>query len=467
MLVVLATAWLLRFRPLGRPGYDVDELVYSAVAGNWVNYGYLGLKPEYIETGPRPYGSHPLFMFWPLIGWYKARYYLGIEPATGIEAERALSAWASLVTIGLVWLVLRSTLRPVMAVMAAGWLAVDGWVVFTNRVGWVENIQMPIGILALWLTGQAARRVESYRTNHRRLPLGWLLAAGFGLGFVLVFKHVGVCFTLAGLLYLAIGRAGLKALAIVCSTIAACIGGYVWLMVHWIGTGYLRDTYNQFLRVTGIVPSPGSINNTSDVVGALLSNYSIYLVSLGILAVAGAMAGWRLIQFVVPPLRYIGGYQQNTLPIWRVHGLVWCWTICTYGVFLVGRLKLPHYLILLIVPAVCYIAAELNYWIARPVKQRWRQMVAIGLTVAVVASGLWSGTVRYVVNRDNAVKAAITWMNQQVPLDRLVLTDEFIGNMITKTEERIGKIIALTHTKSASWWIENRYSFLDLISAIK
>lgn len=47
------------------------------------------------------------------------------------------------------------------------------------------------------------------------------------------------------------------------------------------------------------------------------------------------------------------------------------------------------------------------------------------------------------------------------------LTDEFIGNMIAKTEERIGKIIVLTHTKSASWWIENRYSFLDLISAIK
>jgi hypothetical protein len=120
-----------------------------------------------------------------------------------------------------------------------------------------------------------------------------------------------------------------------------------------------------------------------------------------------------------------------------IHGLVWCWTICTYGVFLVGRLKLPHYLILLIVPAVCYIAAELNYWIARPVKQRWRQMVAIGLTVAVVASGLWSGTVRYVVNRDNAVKAAITWMNQQVPLDRLVLTDEFIGQWIKQPYCRI------------------------------
>lgn len=440
MTIILVAAWYLRFRPTGRPGYDVDELVYSAVAGNWVEHGFLGLKPEYIDAVPKAYGSHPFFMFWPLIAWYKARYYLGIEPVTGVLAERELSAWASLVTIVLVWWVLRSTLKPAMAVMAAGWLAFDGWVVFTNRVGWVENIQIPMGIVALWLTHEAAQRVELRNTRGLRLPIGWLVTAGLALGSVLVFKHVGVCFTLAGLLYLLLGRAGWKSLGIVLSTVAFCIAGYVWLMVNWLGSVYLRDTLNQFLRVTGLIKSPGSVENSSDVFGALFSNYSIYLVSVGILAIAGIMVGWRLLQLVVPPLRYVGGYQQNTEPIWRTHSLVWCWTVCTYGVFVAGRLKLPHYLILLIVPAVCYIAAELNYWLERQKYQNWRRNFVIVLTLAVMMNGVWSWQVRMVSSRDNAVLDAIVWMNQNVPTDKHVVSDEFMGQWIDHPYCRISHV---------------------------
>jgi 4-amino-4-deoxy-L-arabinose transferase-like glycosyltransferase len=408
---LLVVAAGLRFWRSERPGYDVDESLYARIAANLADEGFLGAKPEYIGD-PQTYTSHPPFLFVVEAGWFK------LVGGSSVIDARHLAAAAGVLTVLLVGVLFRPYLGY-WSLLAAGLLAMDGWLVFTNRVGWAENLQIPLGmVLLMWFT----------RLVDESLSAKTLAAGGVALGFIVVYKQVGVCFLAAGLLYMLMMRSRLKDYVVVLASAGAVCVTYLIGMYLWAGPVFISDAYHQVLRVLGIEKSRGSVSSFSDVLGALSDNYRIYLSSVMILVVVGLIMIVRLWQC---------WRQRNWEPAFRADALLFSWTLATYVVFGLARLRLPHYLILLMVPAICYLVAELRHWVQGRDEADWRIGVTVLLASAVVVGGLVGSYGRLVLRNDNAVGKTIEWMALNAPPDSQVIADEFLGNQIRQPYCRI------------------------------
>jgi 4-amino-4-deoxy-L-arabinose transferase-like glycosyltransferase len=420
-----------RFAFPGRPGFDVDELLYSNIAANWALHGFMGPTPEYIGH-PTIYTSHPPFLFLVEGLWFKL-------VGTGILHARQLTSLAGIVTmiIGAVWV--RRRLGNWPALLVAAMLGLDGWVIFTNRVAWAENVQIPLGMLALMGFSSLMKRPSMRR----------LLLAGMLLGSIMAYKTVGVIFPLAGLLYLLIERQQLPvrdttvrgqrwaawrlmrkligsrfryATAFVAGWVAV-MAAYLLGMWVWAGQQFVTDTYHQFLRATGQVKSRGTVTSSGQILETLRNNYSIYLVSVLVLGLAGLIIGLRVLQCLL---------KRNLEPVRRADSLLFAWATGAFFVFGVQRLTLPHYLILIMVPAFCYLTAEAKAWVDRDERSRVRPKVVATLALVVILGGFVATIGRVVVRNDNAVRSTLTWMDTQAPRSQpgqpvRVVADEFIG----------------------------------------
>jgi 4-amino-4-deoxy-L-arabinose transferase-like glycosyltransferase len=170
-LILLAGAFL-RFWQLGsRPGFDWDEPVYTDIARHLAGEDLLAAKTDYTAQ-PEPYLYHPPFYYMVLSLWFRLF-------GSGIVQARQLAACSSIVLLGLLAAFLRAHIAD-WSLLATGMIAFDGWLVFTNRVSWIENLMMPLGVAALWL----------YRRASNQPATGRFAIAGAALGGVVVFKHV-------------------------------------------------------------------------------------------------------------------------------------------------------------------------------------------------------------------------------------------------------------------------------------
>ncbi len=406
LALLTAVAAILRIGMNMRPGFDVDETLYASIAGNLADHGHLAARDEYIAPATT-YTSHPPFLFLVEAFWFKL-----VGPS--VVYARLLMALAGVATVLVVGLVMLGWSRSRAASLtAAGFVAVDGWVVFTNRVGWAENLQIPLGLAALWLFWKLVQQ----RTS-RALYVG-----GFLLGAITIYKFVGVTFLLGGLLYLLIERFTFRQVLRFLVGFATLLGAYAIGMSFWVGKQFWADNYHQFLRATGQVQSRGAVTKGSDIVSGLLANYSIYLVSIGLLAAVGLLLAYRLLLCLL---------KRSFEPVRRTNSLLFAWTLASYAVFGLGRLTLPHYLILLLIPAICYLVAELGYWLEQNPGSRLRVATAAGLALAVLTGGAVAYTGRILLGDDNAVAQTAAWLadDHNASAGDKVIADEFMGNLI-------------------------------------
>ncbi|HSX00954.1 MAG TPA: glycosyltransferase family 39 protein, partial [Candidatus Saccharimonas sp.] len=366
-------------------------------------------------------------------GWFRL-------VGSGMTQARLLSAVAGVATVIVVAWLLRRLVGQGAGLLAAAFVAFDGWLVFTNRVGWAENVQVPLGLIALWGFWRLSTRPTWAR----------LYAAGLVLGAITVYKLVGVTFLLGGLLYLWLERYRLRQFLTVLAGAATMGVAFVLGMSVWAGKQFISDNYHQLLRATGIVKSRGAVQGTSSAVGPLVHQYSIYLASVGLLALVGGLLLWRCWQVLIETVRTVRlsskpqswfGYvplawrslrNEGFEPVRRANSLLFAWALASYAVFGLGHLWLPHYLILILVPAACYLAAELQLWLRQRSWGKLRKVMVTALTLLVIAGGLVSYAERIVVHPDNAVGQTLAWMAdaQNAPPDAKVITEEFIGNQI-------------------------------------
>lgn len=426
---IAAAAALLRFWHSERPGYDVDESVYEYIAANFASGGDISAKPEYIDPAGKLYTSHPPFPFMLLGAWFR------VIGSAGLVEARWLSAAMSVLTV----VVLAGFMRRLIgdwALLASALVALDGWITFTNRVGWLENYQFPLGIAAMWLYLRL-----SDRPTRMRLAL-----AGAALGLVVAFKHVGVYFLIAAIVHRMITSdwqpntprriwawlwAAVRSLKSPLGIAAVLVMiAYVWGMALWAGPQYLSASKNQILRALGLVESRGAVKGTGDIVGPLLNQYGIYVATVLVLALAGILVGVRVLQM----LRH-----RSFEPLRRADPMLFAWAFSAYAVFGLAGLKLPHYLFMIMLPAYCYLVAELRYWVrTREVggllvdPSRLRVFTTWALCVILALSGVYATYARMVARSDNAVGQTIAWFQDKAnarPGDRAV-ADEFIGNQI-------------------------------------
>src|SRR5215467_388735 len=171
LALVMALGTLLRLTGIGnRPGWQSDEPVYTDIARNVVLHGTLN---EHIQVGLSwaPFLFHPPFYFLLLAGWFKL---FGI----GIPQGRMLSVLASMLMFGLLAVLIWRLHGRVVMVLTLILVIFDGWLLYVQRVSYIENTLILIVVAALVCYERALRR---------RSVAGFILTGAL-LGLVVVFK---------------------------------------------------------------------------------------------------------------------------------------------------------------------------------------------------------------------------------------------------------------------------------------
>jgi 4-amino-4-deoxy-L-arabinose transferase-like glycosyltransferase len=476
---IVAVAVFVRLYPNALvPGWDVDESTYEKNAENFARGLGIRLKAEYIQAKAPLYTSHPPFGF-IIEGWWFKLF------GSGITQARWLAVTGSIVTIVLLAMLLRRLVGNGWSLIAALLIATDGWMTFTNRVGWLENVQLVFAAAALWLYWWVSKKravsdsgattgswayFKRPASREWRVAYGWLFLAGLALAGVFAYKQVGAYILLAAMIHRVVTRhyrprlprpqgTWARRWLVYCWRAAKAVGrtiprvlfgplslatglvmsAYIAGMTIWAGQEFFQSTLNQIKRALGLVESRGAVKSSSDIITPLVNQYKIYVGMLFVLALAGLMVGWQLMRMVVP-----GGFWRN---LWdgrfgrlfrfslaplnhpKADTLLFVWTLAAFMVFGGAKLWLPHYVFMVVLPAYCYVVSRLRqwYWGTTSKLQPW----LIGLlSVALVASGLYASYNRLVVHRDNAVYATVRWMDEHADHHSRVIADEFMGQQI-------------------------------------
>jgi 4-amino-4-deoxy-L-arabinose transferase-like glycosyltransferase len=412
---ILLVAGILRFWHIAtRPGYDWDESVYSVIGANMAHHDLLQAKTE-AGFAAQPYLYHPPVYFAVLGLWYRVF-------GTGIPEARALAAVSSLVMLLILGLWLRKQVGDKWALIATGVLAIDGWTVFTNRVGWFENSMMPIGIVGLWLYWKAIKSPS----------LGRFIAAGGVLGFVAVFKHVGIYFLIAVLINWLIVRSDHKKHLALLGTAIGLIATYIGIMSITYGTTYWDESTVQIQRILGMRESRGAVNSVSDIVEPLISQYKIFVLTVLLLVVGVVLVIVRTIQMI----------RQRSTDAIGDNTILFSWAASAVICFAGMKLVLPHYLIMVIVPLYCFIASELSrreqlkkIKALDSAKHRLtrRPLLVVGVVLALMAIGNGIAfAVRIADSDDNALKATAIWATNHLPANAEIITEESVGAVISQ-----------------------------------
>ena len=405
-LGVLLVAALLRLWDLhSRPGTEWDEPVYTDIARHLAQGHGLEAKVPWGHVA-QPYLFHPPFYFMLLSGWMRL-----LGSAT-IGDARLLAALASLVVLALVYALLRPRWGALGAAAASLVLATDGWLIYTNRVGWIENTMLVLLVGGLLAYDQALRR------GSRRL----FVLAGLLLAAALAYKQIGAY----GLGVVAVHwaltrreRAGHLALfaaagALLAVDLSVMLVAFVSQGHNW----FVEDTKVQIERVFGHKASRGSIHSWRDALDALLGPYKLFVSTLALSALGGALVVWRTAT----------GLVHRDLRRRVADSLLFAWALVAVLFLAALRLKMAHYFVMAEVPLLLYVCAELARWArARPPAAARRAVVA--LLALVLAVNGWTFVERFVNRTDDALGATRAYV-QTLPPNAEFLTEESIGTDI-------------------------------------
>lgn len=410
LTAILGLAAFLRFWHLASsPGTDWDESMYASIGDNMAKHDLLQAKAE-AGTSGETYLYHPPFHFILLGLWFRL-------VGSGITQERYLTAIGGLLMLVVLGLWLRKFMSDGWVLFTVGLLAIDGWVVFTGRVGWFENLMMPLGIAALWLYHRAVSNPST----------GKFIVAGLGLATVVIYKHIGALFLFAVLLTWVLLRKEKRGHIVLFATAAVTLGVYVLVMFSVYGRVFINDNTVQLRRITGQRESRGAVTNFDQIEESLKHQYNIYLVTVAILAVAVTVAFISYIRMALHKREFNDG-----------QAILAGWTVATALTFAVSMLFLPHYLVMLIVPSFTALIAsvEHGYKLTHPRDNRGQAIrariatVMVACSAVILAFNMVAFQGRIVEDHGDAFKQVAAWTGKNLKSTDVAITEESIGNRI-------------------------------------
>jgi 4-amino-4-deoxy-L-arabinose transferase-like glycosyltransferase len=407
LIVLLAAAF--RFVNLGIwPGIEWDENVYRVIGENFAQARDLTAKTEYIAT-TEPYLYHPPFHFLVLGDWFDLF-------GSSLLSARVLAVIGSLITLVLLGYFLRRQIGN-WALLAIGLIACDAWMIFSNRVSWIENIMIPIGIVGLML----------YWWGKEKDSSTLFILAGAVLGLTVAYKHVGLIFPLAvGICWLLIRRQHANHIKLFVAFVAT-LGMYVGGMALVFGQVYLFQSGVQFARSAGARESRGALTNLGDYLAPLMDQYAIFTTTLVLVGVTVLILVIRTLQMM----------RRRSLDPVRQYVLLYSWVVATFVFFGALQLRLPHYFMLVLVPCFCYLAAEVGQFYNRATRRDRASktarvaLVLVGLIV-LASNGNAFGQRFVMQEHDDALAATAAWTSANLPLDAKVITEESVGSTIVQ-----------------------------------
>jgi 4-amino-4-deoxy-L-arabinose transferase-like glycosyltransferase len=397
---VLLFGAVFRFWSLAsRPGWQYDEGVYTEVATNLLQHGTINEHITY-GSGWSPDLYQPPFYFLVLARWFSLT-------GVSIYHARILGVLCALAALTLLWRLLIRVHGPATALYAMVPIVLDGWLMYIQRISYMENVLLLL-VAAGMLLYQRALDTPSW----------WRFAsAGVTLGFAAAFKYTGVYVIGAVLLcWLITKRAHLKHLALLGCALAAVSLAILYEVVAFDAGGHhwwLQDTLVQVRRVLAIQQSGGTLTSPTAALHLLLAQYDVFAPSFLIALVTLTLALRRLWDC----------YRERD---WRPvtgNALLWSWMASAIVIFGFSSLRYPQYFALILVPMYAWFWTETTNWQLRPLGRN------VLVAVACLA-GIASFCGRIVGYDDNVFADVQQYAATSIPPFAVVIADEAVGDLI-------------------------------------
>ena len=401
-VIALTGGTAFRFWALSsRPGWQYDEGVYTGVAANLLQHGTVN---EHITYGApwAPDLYQPPFYFIVLARWFALT-------GVSIYHARILGVLCTLVGLTLLWRLLLRVHGPQVALYAMAPIVLDGWLMYVQRISYMENMLLLLVVAGLLLYQQALDTPSWWR----------FVAAGVVLGFASAFKYTGVYVIGAVLLcWLITQRAHLRHLALLGSALASFSAAILCEVIVFDTSGHnwwWQDTLVQIRRVLGVQQSGGTLTSPTAALHLLFAEYDVFAPSFLIALVTLVLALRRLWRC----------YRERDWRPVKDNALLWSWMASAIVIFGFSTLRYPQYFALILVPMYAWFWTETRHW----------RLGTRGRTVLVAvacAAGIASFCGRIVGYDDNVFADVQQYAATSIPAHAVVIADEAIGDLISQ-----------------------------------
>ena len=386
--------WHLRVSP----AWQWDEAVYYRVSIN-VQHGLLSEHPLY-GVPREPFLYQPPFYFLLLSRWFSL-------VGASIWHARILGVLLTAAMQTLLFRLLWKIHGSATALFAIAPVVFDGWLMYIERVSYMENALMVLIVLGFLLYNSALENPSWAR----------FALAGAVIGFAGSFKQTGVYILLAVLLCWLVSCRAHKGHFVLVGVALAVMVTYVVVMVRMFDVPqhdwYIGQSTTQVRRVLALQHSGGTLTSPGGVLHLLAAQYRFFIPSV-LLALAA---------FLTVVRRVLQCYRARNWQPARANALLFSWLVTGIVVFGFSSLKFPQYFALILIPAYCYLWTEVARWDWQLI---WKRLI---MATAVVA-GLGSFLLTVPAFSVNSLAQVQQYAATQIPRDSVVVTEQSIGDLI-------------------------------------
>jgi 4-amino-4-deoxy-L-arabinose transferase-like glycosyltransferase len=400
----------IRLGMITRTPWEWDEPVYTQISQGVINVGYPTIRPDPGQP-QAPYFFHPPFHFFALGAWYQL---LG---DSSILTSRLFSALVGVLTVIVAMLLVHSLTKNMPATLLSGLLlGVDGWFTYSSSLTKLDTADILVGLTGMWL----------FQETLKRKSLWWGVAAGVFIGGAGVYKHLGLVFLAAVALHWVLTRQQHRRHALVLFFAVVVVAGYFRVMTISWGDVFTRHTTIQFNRSTGEADARGLNYGVTEAVKALYSTYWAFagtILAVGVGALLSARETFRHIFRRLP---------------FQLPSVLVCWCLAATVMLVLIRLRNPHYLVYLIVPAVCLVGIAVVTSLQSSTRL-YVYRLSTALLVCLFGLHMMALFIRAIVfDQTNAFRETQEYILANVNQDAVILSEEPVCALVPNPCFRFG-----------------------------
>jgi 4-amino-4-deoxy-L-arabinose transferase-like glycosyltransferase len=400
-VVVLLAGTALRLWKLGTsPAWQWDEAVYWRVAVN-VQHGMLAEHPL---TGSAwaPFLYQPPFYALLLAGWFD------LTGATIFHA-RVLGVISVALVFTAAFRLLWKIHGPKVALFAITPVIFDGWLIYIQRVSYIENVLLLIIVIAFLLYQRALEQPSWHR----------FALAGVPLAAAACFKQTGAYGIFAVLLCWLIVRRAHKEHLVLLGVVVAVIVAYIVAMHRMYDLPgrpwFTEQSLVQLRRVLGLQASGGTLGSPSALLHLLAAQYRYFVPSVLVGLSALVVALRRLVQC----------YRARSWLPAQPNALLFSWMAAGVVIFGFSSLKFPQYFALILIPAYCYLWTEVARW-------DWSGARKASVAAVAVVASVGCFTLTVPAYKYNTLQLTQQYAQAHIPPGATVVTEQSIGDLINQ-----------------------------------
>jgi len=398
-IAVLGVGIGLRLWRLGvSPAWQWDEAVYYRVSVN-VQHGVLSEHSHY-NVPFEPFLYQPPFYFLVLARWFSV-------VGASIYHARVLGVIFTAAMQTVLFRLLWKIHGPIVALFATIPVIIDGWLMYIERVSYIENALVLIIVIGLLLY-QAALDKPSWQR---------FAIAGVVIGFAGAFKQTGAYVLLAVLLCWLVTRRNHKGHFVLLGAGLAVLLAYLVVMVRVFDVPshdwFIGQSTTQIRRVLALQQSGGTLTSPTRVLHLLAAQYRFFIPSVVVALAALVTVARRVLQC----------YLARSWEPAQDNALLFSWFVTGIVVFGLSSLKFPQYFALILIPAYCFVWTEVARW-------NWRSAWKGAVVGAAVVAALGSFALTVPAFSVNTLAEVQQYAATQIPASDIVVTEQSIGDLI-------------------------------------